>query len=328
MEEIKFLVRSSKLSTFKTLINVAKKVKKQSKKKFIIFDILKCSIKYQTAFCDYLEFEFYLLNDEQRKTYLTNGKNNVIIKMFNNRNYWHIFDNKNEFNNYFKKYLKRDYLNPPFNIEQFNRFIKGKDKIIAKPINGIGGIGIKIIDTKDKNAFEKYKNYLLEEIIVQHPKLAELYNKSVNSIRMFTFFDGKKTYLLQAILKLGVNSHVDNFSAGGMYAFLNENGTVITPAIDKDDNIYGIHPISKKQILNFQVPQFEQAKDLVLNAAKEINEIKYIGWDVAISDKGPCLIEGNSYPGVFQIKPRFSKDKIGILPKYEKIMKINLHNKK
>lgn len=324
MNKVIFLLKSLKLSSIKTLFEVVKKVKKQSNKRFVVFDILKCSVKYGAAFYDYLEFEFYLLNDDQRKTYLTNGKNNQLVKMFNNKNYWHILDNKNEFNDYFKTYLKRDYLNPHFTKEQLNRFLINKSKIIAKPIDGIGGEGIKIIDTQEKNIYENYNNYLLEEIIVQDHKLSELYDKSVNSIRIFTFFDGEKSYLLQAILKIGNGNYVDNFSSYGMYAFLNDKGTVITPAIDKDDQIYGIHPISKKQILNFQVPQFDQAKDLVLKAAKEIPEVKYVGWDVAISNSGPCIIEGNSYPGVFQIKPRFSKNKIGILPKYEEIMKINL----
>lgn len=324
MRKIKFLIKSFKLSTIKTLLNVAKKVKKQSKKKFVIFDILYCSIKYQTAFYDYLEFEFYSLNKEQRKTYLTNGKNNQIVRMFNDKSYWHILDNKNEFNDYFKKYLKRDYLNPNFTKEDLNRFLKDKSNIIVKPINGIGGEGIKIINSKEKDIYEKYNSYLLEEVIIQHKKLNELYGKSVNSLRIFTFYDGKDSYFLQAILKVGNNGVIDNFSSGGMYAFVDDKGIVITPAIDKDDNIFGIHPISKKQILGFKVPLFDEAIKLVLEAAKELPQIKYIGWDVAISDKGPCIIEGNSYPGVFQIKPRFSKDKTGILPKYEKIMKIKL----
>ena len=55
-----------------------------------------------------------------------------------------------------------------------------------------------------------------------------------------------------------------------------------------------------------------------------MKEIKYIGWDVAIKNDGICIIEGNSYPDVFQIKPSFSKNKTGILPKYEEIMKIKL----
>ena len=324
MEKIKYLIKCFKLSSIKTLFSVSKKVKKQSKKKFVLFDILYCSFKYQTAFYDYLEFEFYLLNKEQRKTYLTSGKNNQIVKMFNNKSYWHILDNKNEFNDYFKKYLKRDYLNPNFSKEELNLFLKDKSNIIVKPVDGVGGEGIKIIDAKEKDIYNKYHNYLLEEVIIQHKKISELYSKSINSLRVFTFYDGKNSYLLQSILKIGNNGITDNFSNGGMYAFVDDKGVVITPAIDKNDNIYGIHPISKKQILGFKIPLFDEAINLVLDAAKELPQIKYIGWDVAISETGPCIIEGNSYPGILQIKPRFSKDKTGSLPKYEKIMKIKL----
>lgn len=323
MGKYKFLFDSIRNTSLPNLIKIVKKVKKISNKKFVLFDIINCSIKYQAAFYDYLEFEFYLLNEEQRKTYLTSGKNNEIVKTFNDKSYRHIFDNKDEFNNKFKNYLKRDYLNSNFTKENLNKFIKNKDKIIAKPIDGIGGQGIKIIDCND-DIYEKYNNYLLEEIIIQNKKLDELYDKSVNSLRVFTFYDGKTVHILQSILKIGNDSITDNFSSGGMYAFLNDLGVVITPAIDKDDNIYGIHPISKKQILGFQVPLFDKVIKLVSEAAKEVPQIKYVGWDIAILKDDVCIIEGNSYPGVFQIKPRFSKDKTGILPKYEKIMKIKL----
>ncbi len=323
MGKYKFLFDSIRNTSLPNLIKIVKKVKKISNKKFVLFDIVNCSIKYQAAFYDYLEFEFYLLNEEQRKTYLTSGKNNEIVKTFNDKNYRHIFDNKDEFNNKFKKYLKRDYLNSNFNKEELNKFIKNKDKIIIKPIDGIGGEGIKKIDCSE-NIHQKYNNYLLEEIIIQNKKLDELYDKSVNSLRVFTFYDGKTVHILQSILKIGNDGITDNFSSGGMYAFLNDLGVVITPAIDKDDNIYGIHPISKKQILGFQVPLFDKVIKLVNEAAKEVLQIKYVGWDIAILKDDVCIIEGNSYPGVFQIKPRFSKDKTGILPKYEKIMKIKL----
>lgn len=324
MKKGEFLIKSFKKTTISNLISIVKKVKKQSKKKFILFDILYCSIKYQAAFYDYLEFEFYLLNKEQRKTYLTNGKNNEIIDLFNDKNYRHIFDNKDEFNDHFKKYLKRDFLKPNFTKEQLGRFLENKNKVVVKPISGVGGEGIKIIDPTKENIFKNYRQCLLEEVIIQHKKLAQLYDKSVNSIRIFTFFDGNKATIIQAVLKIGNKGIVDNFSSGGMYAFLDDKGVVITPAIDKDDNVYGIHPTSKKQILGFQVPMFDEAIKLALEAAKEIPQIQYVGWDITITKDGPCIIEGNSYPGVFQIKPRFNKEKTGILPKYEKIMKINL----
>jgi hypothetical protein len=319
----KFLIKSLKGSTINTFLKVRKKVSQKSNKKFIALDMIYCSIKYQAAFFDYLEFEFYNLNNKQRKTFLTNGKNNEIVKIFNDKNYWHILDNKKEFNDYFKKYLNRDYLSPNSSKDEFNNFIKNKDKIILKPVDGIGGKGIEIKKTSEID-YEYCKKYLLEEVIIQNKKLNKIYDKSVNSLRMFTFFDGKNSYLLQSIIKFGNNGFVDNFSSGGMYAFVDDLGKVITPAIDQNDNIYISHPYSKEKILGFTVPLFEEAKKTVLNASKELNNIKYIGWDVAIKDDGICIIEGNSYPGVFQIKPSFSSDKTGILPKYEQIMKLKL----
>lgn len=318
-----FLLKAFHKTTIVSLLTTYKKAKKESNKKFIFFDIIFCAFKYQASFHDYTEFEFYSLKARERKTFLTYGKNIKIINLFNNKDYSHILDSKLEFNEYFKNYIKRDYLKPNSTKKEFQNFIKDKDRIILKPISGIGGKGIRIIDANINN-YNKAKHYLIEEVIIQHPKLSELYDKSVNTIRMFTFFDGKKVHLLQAILKIGNNGIVDNFSSGGMYAFLNKEGIVITPAIDACDNIFGIHPTSKKQILGFTVPNFDQAVNFTLKAALEIPEIKYIGWDIAITEKGPAIIEGNSIPGVFQIKPRFNKKKIGILPEYEKIMKIKL----
>lgn len=322
MKKLKFLIRSIKGSTLKTLFEVRRKVKEKSHKKFILFDIIYCGIKYQTAFYDYLEFEFYNLNREQRKTYLTNGKNNEIIKRFNNKEYWHILDDKGTFNDYFKEYLNRDYLKPNSSKKEFEKFIKGKDKVVCKPVDGVGGKGIKIRETDYPNLYSKYKDYLMEEYIVQHEDLSKVYSGSVNSLRLFTFFDGENSYLLQTIIKFGNNGFVDNFSSGGMYAFVDDEGKVITPAIDQMDNEYIVHPESKEKILGFKVPNFDKACEVVLNASKKINEVKYIGWDVAITKDKACIIEGNSYPGVFQIKPKYSKDKTGILPKYEEIMKI------
>ena len=73
--KINFLIKSIRITTLSSLINVYKKVKKQTKKKFVLFDILSCSIKYQAAFSDYLEFEFYLLNDILRNE--QNNKNGI-----------------------------------------------------------------------------------------------------------------------------------------------------------------------------------------------------------------------------------------------------------
>ena len=43
----------------------------------------------------------------QRKTMLTRGINNKFVKKLNEKEYWHLFNNKNEFDEMFNKYLKR-----------------------------------------------------------------------------------------------------------------------------------------------------------------------------------------------------------------------------
>lgn len=53
------------------------------------------------------------------------------------------FENKGIFNRDFKDFVKRKwFLSKAIPYEQFRRTVAGLDKIIAKPLNGIEGIGI------------------------------------------------------------------------------------------------------------------------------------------------------------------------------------------
>ena len=168
------------------------------------------------------------------------------------------------------------------------------------------------------------KNQLLcEEIIKQHNELNKLYDKSVNSLRLFTFItDNNEVVVLNSIFKIGNGGITDNFSSGSMYTFTNEEGIIIAPAIDQNDNYFENHPITNKQIINFSIPFYKEACDLVKDAALVVPNVRYVGWDVAITNEGPVIIEGNSYPGIFQMKPSFSKEKTGLLTKYNKYMEI------
>ena len=107
-----------------------------------------------------------------------------------------------------------------------------------------------------------------------------------------------------------------------MYTFLDKDGKVIVPAIDQADNKITIHPTTKEKILGYQVPNYDKACKMVKEASKLIPEVKYIGWDVAILENDVSLVEGNEFPGVFQIKPSFeNKDKhTGLLNEYKKYM--------
>ena len=330
MKKIKFLLKAIIHMDYKNMFKVAKKVSKKAKKPFIVIfiDIIYCGFKYQAGYYDYQEFEFYLLNKEQRKTYLTRGINNSLVNKYNNKEYWYILQDKIEFNKRFNKYLKRDWLDlRESSLEEFIKFCSNKEYIIAKELDNCGGKGIDKIKV-DKNIKEIYdklkdnKQYLVEELIVQNSKVSKLYSGSVNTLRLFTFFDGKETYVINTIFKIGNNGFVDNFSSGGMYTFVDNKGKIIVPAIDQDDNKIEIHPTTKEKILGFEIPNYDKACDMVKEAAKLIPEVQYIGWDVSILENDVCLVEGNEFPGVFQIKPSFDnkKDHVGLIPEYKKYM--------
>ena len=93
---------------FNVLNNIHEKTNKS--KLYLLLDMINCSNKYGTGYYDYQEFEFYNLNKEERKTYLTRVKNNAIVKMFNDKDKFYLFDNKYEFNKLFDKFLKREWL--------------------------------------------------------------------------------------------------------------------------------------------------------------------------------------------------------------------------
>ncbi len=331
MGRTKYLFYAVKNLDKKNMFKTIKKISEKSNKNTIIIflDVVWCGIRYQAGYYDYLEFEFYNLNSKQRKTYVTRGINNQIVKKYNDKSKWYIFDDKVQFHKLFKDFTKRKYLKLDNNIEEFEKFLKEHQKIIAKPIAGTGGNGILKIEYDANVNFEqiyeqlvKNNQLLIEEYISQHSKLNELYADSVNSLRMFTFIENGNSHFLQAVLKLGNGSIVDNFNGGGMYTILSDDGIVVNPAIDKNDNIFTIHPITNQSIIGFKVPMFEEAVNLVKEAAKMVPEVGYIGWDVAITNDGPIIIEGNCYPGVFQLKPSLSKNKQGVLTKYKKHMKI------
>lgn len=229
MRKFKYLFKRILKLDYKNMFKIAKAISKKIHKNkiLIVLDMIRCGIIYQAGYYDYQEFEFYNLNKAQRKTYLTRGKNNEIVKTFNNKSSFHKFENKDEFNTIFNNYLKRNWMviNKD-NFSDFQAFFQTNKSIIVKPINDEGGNGIEkfIYSTKDncQTLFNKLlanKQLLIEECITQHPEMNLLYDKSVNTMRMFTFYKNGESYFLQAVLKIGNGGVVDNFSSG-RYVYL------------------------------------------------------------------------------------------------------------
>ena len=72
-------------------------------------------------------------------------------------------------------------------------------------------------------------------------------------------------------------------------------GVVISEGIFSDitkENCQ-IHPITGVKIVGFQIPFWKETLELVREAALLQTGNRSVGWDIAITDIGPELIEGN-----------------------------------
>lgn len=330
MGKINYLVKRIKSMDYSKMFETVDFVhEKTGKNKLGIFlDIIHCGLKYQAGYMDYKIFEMYNLNEKQRKTIVTRGINNEIVRKYNNPDYIKYFRNKIEFNKKFNKYLLRDWLyieNTEESYKEFQEFCEKHKNILVKPIDECCGKGVEIFKTNKKNIKEIFDNLietkrnLVEEIAIQCEEISKLHPSSINTIRIVTL----KGEIVAAYLRIGNhNNVVDNFNHGGLAAPINiETGIIDYLAIDKDGNIYEKHPITNEPILWFKIPKWPRIKRFVALASKEVPEIGYIGWDVCLGIKDPFLIEANEFPGhdIYQLPPHRT-DGIGLLPRFEKIL--------
>lgn len=332
MIRIKYYLRRLKSLDTKNMWRTARTISKETGKLpiFILIDMIWCSFVYQAGYNDYYEYQFYLLNANERKTFITVGIANSIILKYNQKEHWTKFSEKSNFNEIFSKFLGREHVDLRQNThEEVLEFLKKHPKIVAKVTDSLMGNGVETFEMTSINDIEAFiearkanRQYLLESYFVQHPDMASLHPSSVNTVRVITFFDGKDVHIMQTVLKIGnKGSHLDNFGAGGMYTVLSDDGQVIYPAFDKDGISYEIHPFTEVKLIGFKIPLFEDIKAMLNEAARIVPEVPYVGWDVAIGVNKPALIEGNFNTGVFQMKPSLTGKKTGLLPKYKSIIK-------
>ena len=301
---------------------------------WLMADMLKCAVKYNAGYIDYKIAQMYKLNDEQRKTVITRGISNEIVRRMNPKEYWHLFDDKAQFNELFKEWIPRKWLliGEKTDPEALFALCRNNTQLIGKPLEGSSGQGIKKYLAEDwKDGPEAFLKTLkddgigiLEEIVIQHPKMASLCPTSVNTCRIATLMGDKQQGIVYAFLRIGNGKVMDNVDCGGMAARIDlDSGKLLTVGADKQGNTFIKHPMTNTSIVGFTIPFWEEAKAMCLKAAEKVPQMRFIAWDVAITEKGPTFIEGNSFPS--HAIPQFAAhypDGIGILPEFRKFIDI------
>lgn len=140
---------------------------------------------------------------------------------------------------------------------------------------------------------------VLQKWFVNDPRLLGLTGGGLGTIRFVTLRRPEGGYEpLLAVLKLPIGaSVVDNFAQGNLAASIEGASGRLGSAVRKEGEagILGcaVHPDTGQRIEGFALPDWDVVVALALRAHAAFPEMVSVGWDIALTDTGCLLVEGN-----------------------------------
>lgn len=272
----------------------------------MLIDYYKSLIRHGATVSDYFEYQFWKKKNVERSEYVTMLFSRKIQNLFNKGDKT-VFIDKVKFNKTyanFRSIKSLDLSTDEISVEDFLSFVKACNrKILMKPLMGASGRGVYKADVstdeKAVSLFQKIKSegadYMAEEIFQQTGPLHDANPACLNTVRIFTLFDGKDIYLMCAGVRIGGgNSVVDNIHSGGMVCELEKHtGIIIGPGYNLLGERFVHHPVSGVLLPGLMVPQWYKVLEIIKKAAMVSPNIGHSAWDVAVSETDVTLIEAN-----------------------------------
>ena len=152
-------------------------------------------------------------------------------------------------------------------------------------------------------AFDTFgeKGYLIQRKLRPHPALREVCGDTVGCARIVTVTENGRTEPLYAMWKIpAVGAIADNlWREGNMRAEIDvESGEVLRcfrgNGVDRE--VIEEHPDTERSLLKLQLPDWEKTLEVVRQAGGLMKNTVIIGWDVAMCEQGPVIVEANNSP--------------------------------
>ncbi len=234
----------------------------------------------------------------------------------------HVVESIGYIENGYLKSLNKDIVNGDFT--SLIPFLE-KNDLVMKPVSGDGGVGLLLIRKEDDHYLfentkvswnelvEKIRNlndYLIQERFIQKGFSNDIYSDSVNTIRVATMIDpvSHKPFVAYAFHRFGLpkSGIADNVNQGGLFSLIEVNDGRLSMLVDYtisgEKKYFESHPVTSKKVFNELVPNWNTLTNRVLEMAGRMPYLKYVGWDVVLSDDQFYILEGNVAPGIgFQI---------------------------
>lgn len=276
-------------------------------KSAILSDILNSVFTYNISVLEYFQFRFFELDEKERKKWAGTGYMYEFQRRMNPMDVRQVLEDKMKFMHEYAEFINHDHAT----IDELRESEEAKQRMLGTPAgklvlkrsDGGSGKGIQVIETEGLNGEELIKkleasgNDMVEEYVVQHQELMRLSPAGLNTIRVITQLTSNNDVdIIDSRLRITVNSHVDNMAAGNIAAAVDsETGVVVSGAVYSDMTKPPVerHPATGVKIKGFKLPYWRETIEMVKKAALTNKSNRSIGWDVAITDEGPELIEGN-----------------------------------
>lgn len=143
---------------------------------------------------------------------------------------------------------------------------------------------------------------LLQELIEPHPALEAVCGRRASTIRMLVLNGQDGPELFRAVWRVPTGRNmVDNFRHGASGNMLGHvslaTGKIghVLARVGLEREVAEEHPDTKARLNGFMLPDWEDARQLVLRAAASLPGLRLQSWDVALSARGPLLVEVNTH---------------------------------
>ena len=170
----------------------------------------------------------------------------------------------------------------------------GKNVLLMEKIEGrIENDGVPIEEAMQQFA----KDYIIQEVVEQHPLMKALNEASLNTFRVMTLLKGTEVTVLSAIVRIGrEGSSTDNSTSGGISSGIEIDGKLKKVGIQLSTSLEFTHTdngLSFEDVyLPFTSKVFETAQELHSTAP----HFRMISWDLAVTpEEEVVLVEYNIF---------------------------------
>jgi len=158
------------------------------------------------------------------------------------------------------------------------------------------------VDALVDDVTENYGDgYLFQELLRPAPRMAEFAGARIGTVRFYTLNRSGDKQIHRTVVKLPVEANMaDNFwRSGNLLAQVDQaSGEIVRVVQGSGINQVEVetHPDTGQRLIGATIPHWDEAVKLVFWAADVVDQVPLIGWDLAMTDRGPVLVEANNAP--------------------------------